>query len=59
MAAPNIKQSVLITGCSEGGIGYDLAKEFQRRGSHVFATARSPSKLANLKNLLNVTGHGA
>ena len=36
MAAPNIKQSVLITGCSEGGIRYDLAKEFQRRGSHVF-----------------------
>jgi 1-acylglycerone phosphate reductase len=55
MAALKTKQSVLITGCSEGGIGYALAEEFQKRGLHVFATARSLTKLDNLKRLPNVT----
>jgi 1-acylglycerone phosphate reductase len=49
------KQSVLITGCSEGGIGYALAREFQSRGLHVFATARDPAKMAGLENLPDVT----
>ena len=49
------KQSVLITGCSEGGIGYALAKEFQSRGLHVFATARTKSKMASLEDLPSVT----
>jgi 1-acylglycerone phosphate reductase len=49
------KQSVLITGCSEGGIGYALAREFQSRGLHVFATARNPAKMAALENLPDVT----
>ncbi|KAI0881406.1 oxidoreductase [Annulohypoxylon maeteangense] len=49
------KKSVLITGCSEGGIGYALAKEFQANGLRVFATARSLSKVAPLKDLPNVT----
>ncbi|KAJ5173055.1 hypothetical protein N7492_005648 [Penicillium capsulatum] len=47
--------SVLITGCSDGGIGAGLALIFQQRGYHVFATARNPAKLAALASLPNVT----
>ncbi|MCJ1392605.1 hypothetical protein MMC18_005475 [Xylographa bjoerkii] len=48
-------QSVLITGCSAGGIGSALVKSFQKRNMHVFATARDPSKMAHLDKLPNVT----
>ncbi|KAI2462728.1 putative short-chain dehydrogenase/reductase [Annulohypoxylon bovei var. microspora] len=41
-------KSVLITGCSEGGIGAALASEFQARGCQVFATARDTSKMQTL-----------
>ena len=54
MVAIGDKPSVLITGCSEGGIGYALAKEFQSRGIYVIATARNLSKMTSLKNLPNV-----
>jgi 1-acylglycerone phosphate reductase len=50
-----VKNSVLITGCSQGGIGFSLAESFQKRGLHVFATARSISKMAHLADLPNVT----
>jgi 1-acylglycerone phosphate reductase len=33
-------KTVLITGCSEGGIGHSLAVEWSRNGHRVFATAR-------------------
>ncbi|KIW85483.1 hypothetical protein Z517_00874 [Fonsecaea pedrosoi CBS 271.37] len=39
-------KSVLITGCSAGGIGGGLAKAFHDNGYHVFATARTPSKIS-------------
>ncbi|KAI1458760.1 putative hydroxybutyrate dehydrogenase [Annulohypoxylon moriforme] len=48
-------QTVLITGCSDGGIGSALAILFQKRGFHVFATARNPSKMKSLDGLSNVT----
>jgi 1-acylglycerone phosphate reductase len=48
------KKSVLITGCSEGGIGYSLACAFQLRGLTVFATARSFSKMSSLRELADV-----
>jgi len=48
-------ESVLITGCSVGGIGSGIAIEFQKQGLHVFATARDVKKLAHLKELTNVT----
>ncbi|KAH6713294.1 hypothetical protein DL95DRAFT_494452 [Leptodontidium sp. 2 PMI_412] len=41
----------LITGCSAGGIGDALAKEFHTKGVHVFATARNLSKIEHLKSL--------
>lgn len=46
----------LITGCSQGGIGYALALELQRHHDiHVFATARSVSKMCQLAHHPNVT----
>ena len=44
-------RSVLITGCSEGGLGASLALEFHKRGLRVFATARCMSKMASLSAL--------
>lgn len=48
-------KSVLITGCSQGGIGFALAKSFQRQGFHVFASARSVSSMSPLEALPDVT----
>lgn len=42
-------KSVLITGCSEGGIGSALALSYHTKGHQVFATARSLSKIEHLK----------
>lgn len=46
---------VLITGCSDGGIGSALAQSFHKHGLHVFATARDISKMQNLQALPNIT----
>ncbi|KAJ4287148.1 hypothetical protein N0V90_012546 [Kalmusia sp. IMI 367209] len=48
------KKSVLITGCSTGGIGSAMAKIFLERGFYVFATVRDPSAAADLTQLSNV-----
>ncbi|KAF7947641.1 hypothetical protein EAE96_008723 [Botrytis aclada] len=45
------QKTVLITGCSEGGIGDALAKSFHRQGLRVFATARNLAKVEHLKKL--------
>jgi len=50
MSSTSIK-TVLITGCSKGGIGDALAKAFHRKGLKVFATARNVSKVAELREL--------
>lgn len=48
-------KSVLVTGCSTGGIGAAVALEFAKQGHLVFATARSPSKIEpDLVNMPNV-----
>ena len=39
-------KSVPITGCSAGGIGGGLADAFHEAGYHLFATARTPSKIS-------------
>lgn len=51
----NSRETILITGCSDGGLGSALAVIMQQRGLHVFATARDPSKISHLDGLPNVT----
>lgn len=40
-------KSILVTGCSAGGLGDAIALALAKRGHHVFATARNPSKIPN------------
>ncbi|KAK4494282.1 hypothetical protein PRZ48_014580 [Zasmidium cellare] len=47
--AINAKKNVLITGCSDGGLGAALAVAFHEAGAHVYATARNPAKMKNLQ----------
>jgi 1-acylglycerone phosphate reductase len=42
------QRSVLITGCSDGGLGAALAVAFHAHGLRVFATARDPAKMAGV-----------
>ena len=49
------KKTVLITGCSDGGIGSGIALTFHQRGYHVFATARDTSNMFALKDLPRMT----
>ncbi|KAK4233735.1 hypothetical protein C8A03DRAFT_19233 [Achaetomium macrosporum] len=48
MGPSNDKLTILVTGCSPGGMGAALAEAFHRAGHRVFATARNPSKLSPL-----------
>jgi 1-acylglycerone phosphate reductase len=47
--------TVLITGCSEGGIGHSLAVQFAHQSYHVFATARRPSNMKSLSENPSIT----
>lgn len=48
-------KTVLITGCSNGGIGQSLAEEFARRGCHVYATARKVESMSALESIDTIT----
>ncbi|KAH9883925.1 NAD(P)-binding protein [Xylariomycetidae sp. FL2044] len=52
------KKSVLITGCTPGGIGHALCLEYHRRGLFVIATARRPEVLEPLANTDGITTMG-
>ncbi|KAE8349810.1 hypothetical protein BDV28DRAFT_140433 [Aspergillus coremiiformis] len=45
------RKTVLITGCSPGGIGNALAREFHQQGLRVLATARDAGTLGDLAAL--------
>ena len=46
----------LVTGCSAGGVGPHFVNELHRKGYHVYATARTPSKIPeSISTLPNVT----
>jgi len=51
MMSASVQKTVLITGCSLGGIGDALAQSFHQRGLRVFATARDLSKIQHLKKM--------
>lgn len=44
-------RTILITGCSEGGLGDALAQAFHEKGQRVIATARNPAKMVHFKAL--------
>jgi len=48
-------KSVLITGCSTGGIGHATAGQLAARGYNVFATVRNAAKAGDLASADNVT----
>jgi len=50
-----MRSSVLITGCSSGGAGNAIAREYHARGLHVFATARRMEAMADLKDIAGIT----
>ncbi|KAK3487491.1 uncharacterized protein B0T23DRAFT_207829 [Neurospora hispaniola] len=45
------QKTVLITGCTPGGIGHALCLEFHKQGVHVIATARNPAVLAEMADM--------
>jgi NAD(P)-dependent dehydrogenase (short-subunit alcohol dehydrogenase family) len=47
-------KSVLVTGCSEGGIGHALAAAYAAAGCRVYATARRARKMESLKEFSNI-----
>ncbi|EXJ87652.1 hypothetical protein A1O1_04576 [Capronia coronata CBS 617.96] len=48
---PGSKQTVLITGCLDGGLGAALAIAFHKAGLHVYATARNPARMTQVAEL--------
>ncbi|KAL3472482.1 1-acyl dihydroxyacetone phosphate reductase [Aspergillus californicus] len=45
------KKTVLITGCSNGGLGATMAKVYHAKGFHVFAGLRNKAKVGSLAEI--------
>lgn len=45
------RQVALVTGCTQGGIGYELCKAFARANCRVFASARKLESMTGLPEL--------
>ncbi|KAF9426906.1 hypothetical protein BGZ94_005827 [Podila epigama] len=45
------KKVVLVTGCTTGGIGYEVAKAFEKNGCKVFAAARRLDAVTGIEGL--------
>lgn len=45
------QRTVLITGCSQSGLGHALAVAFRSARFRVFATARNPNRMSGLEEL--------
>ncbi|KAI1498585.1 hypothetical protein F5X99DRAFT_411879 [Biscogniauxia marginata] len=45
------QKTVLVTGCTPGGIGHAICLEYHRQGLHVIATARRPEVLSELAEM--------
>lgn len=45
------EKTVLVTGCSNGGLGAAMARAYQARGFRVFATLRNRSKAGSLEEI--------
>ncbi|KAJ5734291.1 1-acyl dihydroxyacetone phosphate reductase [Penicillium malachiteum] len=49
------QKTVLITGCSDGGLGEAMAKVYYAKGFRVFATVRNRAKLGSLSEIKGIT----
>ncbi|KAJ6015657.1 1-acyl dihydroxyacetone phosphate reductase [Penicillium herquei] len=49
------QKTVLITGCSDGGLGEAMAKVYHAKGFRVFATVRNMAKLGSLSDIKGIT----
>jgi 1-acylglycerone phosphate reductase len=49
MSMQSTQRTVLITGCSDGGLGAGLATAFHKAGLKVYATSRNPAKMKDLE----------
>lgn len=49
-----VGQVVLITGCSQGGMGFEIALAFARKGCTVYATSRSLSSMVALSRVPSI-----
>jgi 1-acylglycerone phosphate reductase len=45
------EKTVVVTGCSNGGLGAAMAKAYQARGFRVFATLRNRAKVGSLADI--------
>lgn len=48
------QKTVLVTGCSAGGLGEAMAKVYHDKGFKVFATIRNKAKLGSLREIADI-----